>query len=597
MKWGENKIVFEEALIGSLISAAVGALGLAALLPAGAIRAVAAVSGFISDPNAAQWGRAHPFLLMVSGAAILSAAVVGFVVGFRLLGWQKQEWHYAGMRFLVGDAMRKALQARERTLFSNAQKLRTVRGLTLGDVELSRTREVGHFSVSGLPGAGKTVLLSAAARQVLERGDRLLIHDPKGDFLDWLWTPEVVVLGPWDARAVPWDITTDINTPERALSFASAIFSQTDAGANQYFVDAAREVFAAVVKHLQRTPPSAWSWEHLAEILQSGAHRLVGTAHAGDPVTRTLIPDPNNKTVQSILSEIVRSTAWIPAYSAAFDDQQRAKAFSFTGWLTGQSPVRVVVLNNDARYATRAEQLFSSMLNSAASIISSPQMPERSADAEGLWVIADEYPQLGPQGQKAIRVIEEMGRSRGVRVMKAVQDESQLFAAVGREKGEALRSVQQTRVYLKQATGSAAELSQRLGQREIMRVEFPHIVGGGNKRVIKDRQPVIRVDQLTGLRIFKEGPVPGVAMIVHADDLIGSLLVPFQVSADRRGALIANVRWDAVANVPIAEQRSHVTPIETVPSVEPERQVDRDEFPVEDRERHEIQDDELRDLF
>ena len=596
MKWGENKIVFEEALIGSLISAVVSALVLAALLPAGTIRAVAAVFGLISDPVAAEWGRAHPFLLMVGGPAILSAALVGLAVGFRLLGWQRQEWHYAGMQFLAGKAMRRALQTRERSLYSDAQKLRTVRGLTLGGVELSRTREVGHFSVSGLPGAGKTVLLSGAARQVLERGDRLLIHDPKGDFLDWLWTPEVVVLGPWDARAVPWDITTDINTPGRALAFASAIFSQTDAGANQYFIDAAREVFAAVVKHLQNTRAGTWSWEHLAEILQSGAHRLVGTAHAGDPVTRTLIPDPNNKTVQSILSEIVRSTAWIPAYAAAFDEHQRAQAFSFTGWLTAQTSTRVVVLNNDARYATRAEQLFSSMLHSAAAIISSPRMPERSADEPGLWVIADEYPQLGPQGQKAIRVIEEMGRSRGVRVMKAVQDESQLFAAVGREKGEALRSVQQTRVYLKQATGSAAELSQRLGQKEIMRVEFPHIVGGGNKRVIKDRQPVIRVDQLTGLRIVKEGPAPGVGMIVHADDLIGELLAPFPETTARRGALIANARWDAVAHVPIPEQRSHVTPTEAIPEAQPERQMERDEVPVDDGE-HDIHDDELRNLF
>jgi hypothetical protein len=596
MKWGENKIVFEEALIGSLISAAVGGLVVASILPVGLTRAIAAVSGAVIDPVAEQWGRAHPMLLALGGAAIFSAVLVSFVVGFRLLGWQKQEWHFAGMRLLEGEPMRLASQEREQSLYSQAQTERRVRGVVLGGVELSRTREVGHFSVSGLPGSGKTVLLTAVARQVLERGDRLLIHDPKGDFLDWLWVPsESVVLGPWDARSVPWDITTDIDTPERALTFAASIFSQNDAGANQYFVDAAREVFAAVVKFLQQTKPGTWSWGDLAEILRSGAHRLVGAAHVGDPITRTLIPDPNNKTVQSILSEIVRSTAWIPAYAAAFDDDQRARAFSFTAWLTGKTSASVVLLNNDARYATRAEQLFSSMLHSAASIISSPLMPERSADVPGLWVIADEYPQLGTQAQKAIRTMEEMGRSRGVRVMKAVQDESQLFAAVGREKGEALRSVQQTRIYLKQATGSAAELCQRLGQKEIMRVEFPHIVGGGNKRVVKDRQSVIRVDQLTGLRLLKDGPTPGIEMILHSDDLIGRLMVPFPPEAERKGALVPNERWDAIANVPIAEQRSHAVPVDADLNTEQEAP-ERDELPREDG-LHEIEDHELRDLF
>lgn len=557
MRWGENKVIFEEALIGALLTAAVALVAVAAVLPMLLTKSLAALVGILNDPTAVQWGRDHPSALAVGGGLLVTAGLLGFAIGFRKLGWQSQEWHYAGMQLLDEHEVRQALQVRERALFSREQREGRVQGVQIGGVELSRTREVGHIAVAGLPGAGKTVLLTAITQQALGRGDRVLLHDPKGDFLDWIWGDECIVLGPWDARAVPWDLRADINTPERAVTFAGAIFNQTDAGQNQYFVDAAREVFAALVKHLQRGRSDSWGWPDLADLLQSGAANIVRVAHDGDPVTRTLVPEAGTRTVQSILSEVVRSTAWIPAYASAFDVDQRRQAFSFSRWLAKASPAKVVVMNNDARYATRSEQLFSAMLASVASVVSSPVMGDCSADESGLWVIADEYPQLGRQAQRAIGTIEEMGRSRGVRVIKAVQDESQLFAAVGREKGEALRSVQQTRIYLKLATGSAAELSQRLGQKEIMRVEFPHIVGGGNKRVTKDRQPVVRVDELTGLRVRKNGLPSGVEMIIHSDDVLGRLVQPFSDVEGGKGALVPNDRWDIAANVPAAETRVH----------------------------------------
>ena len=170
-------------------------------------------------------------------------------------------------------------------------------------------------------------------------------------------------------------------------------------------------------------------------------------------------------------------------------------------------------------------------------------LEEIGADAPGLWVMLDEYPQLGATVSKYVQQIEELGRSRGVRVVKAVQDESQLFAQVGREKGEAQRSVQQTRVYCKLATGTAAELAQRLGEREVVRIEFPQAVGAGNKRASVQRLPVIRSSELTGLRVVKEGEQAGIEAVIHTDDLLVKVVHPFASVTETCPKVIDSERW------------------------------------------------------
>jgi len=555
LRWGENKLILEEALIGAAIAAAVAFLLVLAVLPDYAFRLgvyrVMALAGWPVHPDIVAYSQQHRLLASAGVVLPIGAGLVAAVWAFIALGWQRQEWTWQGMEFEADpESFGPRLAAHERALYSPAQAeaVRTrapaPRGVRIGGVELSRTREVSHLAVYGLPGAGKTVLLRGLLRQALERGDRVLLHDPKGDFLDALAGPDsaeaVVVLGPWDARARPWDIAADIGTPERAVAFAGAIFGAGE-GPNKFFVDAARETLAGVIKHLQRRQPGAWGWADLADILEGGNEAILGAAWDGEPAVRALVRDPSSRQTDGVLGEIVSAANWIPAYARAFGPE--AQPFSVARWLIDPGPVRAVVLNSDARYSVRGEQLFGAMLAAAAATVSSPAMRERGADEPGYWLLIDELPQLGPAAQRAVTTIEEMGRSRGVRVVKAMQDPSQLDARAGREQATAQRAVQQTRIYLKLAPASAAEISQQLGHRDIRRVELPQVVGAGNKRVVKDTAPVIRAEDLMASRRLPHG----VEAVVHIDDLIGRLVQPFVPLPGGAGAMIPNPRWDTLA--------------------------------------------------
>lgn len=554
-RWGEDKPVFEDGLIGGLIAAATGAAAGAVFMPDFALRALAARVGLADNPAAWNYFWAHPVLLAGGAAVVLMLGVAGFAAGFAELVKQSSQWHFDGMEFVTDlDAARKAMQANETALMSAAQRGGAVAGVEIGGVELSRTREVGHISLVGLPGAGKTVIANSIVSQVRNRGERLIVHDPKGDFTAWLAGPTTVLLGPWDERAHWWDVAADVDTPEAAATFAGAMFS-TDGGANQYFSDAARELLAGILKCYMRRG-TRWSWDTLAADLGAGQEQIIGLAHEGDPQTRILIPEDvsgKNTAAKNVLSSLALATSWIPAYAAAFELQRDAlgelddsHGFSVKAWLAkadGYESIQTVILNNDKNFEVRAQQIFGAVVAAVANFVNSAAMPEIGADEAGLWVVLDEYPQLGQGVAKYVQQIEEMGRSRGVRVVKAVQDESQLFAQVGREKGEAQRSVQQTRIYCKLATGTAAELAQRLGEREVIRIEFPQAVGAGNKRATTVRQPVIRPSELTGLRILREGNPAGVEIVAHTDDLLCKLVQPFAHVVEVAPKVLPNERW------------------------------------------------------
>lgn len=566
MKWGEDKLISEEATVGALMGAALGLTVASLFLPSPALPGFAAQAfGAGIDPAvwAAYAGR-HTVMviaLALAAALVLVAAAVGFFLG----GFQKAEWHYAGMEYLDDPARAAmAFQASENALMSpkQAPKEKTpaerVSGLVIGGVEFSRTREVGHFSLVGLPGSGKTVVINNMVAQVIARGDRVILHDPKGDFTSWVYDEsKTVLLGPWDQRARPWHIAADLRTPELATSFAGALVPE-ETGSGKFFSDAARELVSGLLKYYLRKHGTNWSWDTLAADLTQGGIEIITKAKRGDPNIKMLFPEPEGGELttasKNVLQTAATSISWVLAYSVAFNIERDAagqlidtKMFSLQQWLAKQADtnIQTVILNNNKNYETRAGQIFGAMVAVAANYINSSAMPEVSADSAGHWVILDEYPQLGEGVSKYIQQIEELGRSRGVRVVKAVQDESQLMAQVGREKGEAQRSIQQSRLYLKMATGTASELCQRLGKRDLVRIEFPQIVGAGNKRVVKEERPVMTIEQLTGLRVLKEAG--GVELVMHGDAVLGKLFQPFisgEVTRERHAKVIDSIPWE-----------------------------------------------------
>lgn len=89
-------------------------------------------------------------------------------------------------------------------------KDRSYRQVSIAGIPVPRKLENLHFLVTGSPGAGKSVLLLDFARQLLLRGDRMIVVDPSGDMLKKFYRPADVILNPNDARTAKWSVFNEI---------------------------------------------------------------------------------------------------------------------------------------------------------------------------------------------------------------------------------------------------------------------------------------------------------------------------------------------------------------------------------------------------
>lgn len=537
------KVGFGEVATGAALGAGLG-LAVAAPIATG-------MPGIIPSLAAGFW----PF---VQSSVALGLSLAGAGVGGWLASQQEQDSHVRGAQYFARPAVAAArLQAQQRVQFSPKQLAGNVAGVRIGGVELSRRAETRGVYVHGLPGGGKTVILTSIIDQAIARGDRLIVHDPKGDFIRRYYDPHsMVLLGPWDSRAAIWDASADMATTADVEQFAASVCGAgAAAGQNRSFHENAATVLGGIIKAAM-IDGTRWTWAGLRQALDSDVPSMATLAARGDPEVQKALPSvflggDLGQGESAVISVLSSASRWLRAYAAvdaaAGDDDCR---FSLRGWLSGTAHdgVRIVVLNSDARYESAGQGIFGAMLACVASMAGSAALPERGPDEPGVWAVLDEFPQLGGVALEKIQKVAELGRSRGIRTVIGLQDESQLAAAVGREKAQPMTAMQATRVFVECSESGAAEIAKRIGEREVQRIDST-AQGGANQGKTKRTQmvPVILPSALTGLRVRKPTRlgVGGAECIVAHGDELGLLVQPFPERRD--DAAPAQVESDAWA--------------------------------------------------
>ena len=477
------------------------------------------------------------WLRFQSGLMFGSVAVAAGWGGF-IAARQKAEQHVRGTRYYprAGEAL-DALQDLERTRMSAAQRAGKIHGLTIGGVELARQTEVGHGLMVAQPNSGKTTLLADALDHSLARGDKVLSHDPKAEVVATHYRDDgsVVILGPWDSRAAVWS-PADIDSPALADEFASSACGAADAkGPNAYFHISASAILAGLIKSYM-LDGSQWTWADLAHWIEAEPIAMIRRAATGDGRVRQVIPGafpPPRQDGQpaaprlsggenSVISTLASSATLLQQLAAVDRSRPDALRFSFRRWLLNEDhqQVRLVILNSSAEYATASAALWGAMLSTISATISA-RMPNLDPDSPGaLWLLLDEFPQLGASGIATMLSVAEVGRSRGCRVWAALQNESQLAARMGIEAAAPVLSMAGTRIYLKCSDDDAATVSRRYGDREIQRIETTASQGAvQGKRSTHEKLPAILPAALTAL-------VPdatGVWLILGRGALLGLL--------------------------------------------------------------------------
>ena len=396
-------------------------------------------------------------------------------------------------------------------------------------INISIDRETRHMFALGSVGSGKTTMILPIIAQGRKRGDRMIIHDNKGDFTAHL-AGNIILFAPWDRRSHAWDIGKDVLDKGDARTVAARLIPDSS---DPMWSSGSRQILVALICHCQAEHGTDWGFPEMAglvgiefEQLQSIVKRFVPEA------TRTV--EELNKTSQSFLIQLGAYMSPICDLATAWAGRPR---FSFRRWLldgkSSEAKQKTLVLQGNGRYQELATSYIQPIISICGSIINSPELPDSSE--RRIWLILDEFPQLGKLNNFSQFL--EIGRSKGCRVVMGVQDIAQLRAIYDSDTVDAWSSMVGTYLIARaQGVETPDWLSRLIGQRTVRRYSSSMSsaadpLGQGSTGAQRSESwetvelPVIRPDEITS----SLGPVKtGVrALFMTGGETVYRLIFPY----------------------------------------------------------------------
>ncbi len=218
-----------------------------------------------------------------------------------------------------------------RTLASRARQKENYAGITLAGTPVPAQDETKHFKLIGTTGTGKSTAIQEILTRALARGDRAVIADPDGGYLQRFYRPERgdVILNPFDRRSVRWDLFSEIRNTHDVEQLARSLIPDHD-GQDRSWRGYARTFFTAVVRqaHSARVGDMA---ELFRLLVVADNDELRGLLR-GTPA-QPFLEEHNNRMFDSI-----RSVTTSAVGALEHVGQQKCPGFSVRGWVKDRSP-------------------------------------------------------------------------------------------------------------------------------------------------------------------------------------------------------------------------------------------------------------------
>lgn len=317
--------------------------------------------------------------------------------------------------------------------------------------------EMKHTVVLGTTGVGKTVLISDIVAQIRERGDRAIIFDTKGCYIEWFYDKaRDHILNPYDARSEKWNILKEISHPGQIKSIVDA-FIPRSYSQDKVWNEAARVVSATIIDKLYREKPHL-SNRQIADILlkqdvKSMSKLLKGT------YAQSVIDPAASDTAAGVMFNL---STYLNGLGLV--DGTKRDSFSIREWVLKDQDDSFLFIStkSDSEGITRSlqtawwEVAFKSMLSR-----------ERASDKK-IWIILDEFASL----QQIPSLLEAMSKTReyGCCFVLGFQNIAQIEQIYGRD-SKTLNSLCNTRCIFKTPDPETARwASQNIGEQEYNQV-------------------------------------------------------------------------------------------------------------------------------
>jgi len=410
--------------------------------------------------------------LVVAVLALVLYPLIGIVTGF-VIGRQAEprSRHRRGARVL--DMRQRSRVARQRRAVA-AQ-------VTLAGIGVPPRDETKHFKLIGTTGTGKSTAIRELLEAALLRGDRAVVTDPEGAYLERFLDPTRgdVVLNPFDPRSVRWDPFAEVTEAYDMDQLARSLVPDGDSGAGREWRGYARTFISSVLRQLQLA--GVRDCEELYRVLMM----------AGVTELRTLLDGTAAQAFVEVENErMFRSIRSVAAHAVAaleFIAIQRAVPFGIRNWV--RSGRGSLFLPYSARQIATLAPVISAWVRIAIYETMTPVVGSAETD-QRLWFIVDELDALGAiDGLK-----DALARLRkfGGRCVLGLQSIAQVSATYGAQEAHTIVENCGNSLILRCSAsehgGTARFASQLIGQREVLRPQLSvSREGGFGRRRLRSR--------------------------------------------------------------------------------------------------------------
>lgn len=465
------------------------------------------------------------FLSWLKQAGYLSSSVFAcFMLFFLIRGIETKKTKHIKGRKMVSPGMLSI-----KSLFSGKAGVIN----KIGDLPLIQGTETQHILISGGTGSGKTNSFHHILPQIRNNGQRAVIVDTTGVFVSKYYREgKDILLNPFDDRGKPWHPWCECKDHFDYDSLAQSFIPISHSDHENYWRNAARSVFSALLQKRQKDKIlSTLSRALLRSTLSDLYQELQGTRASShlDPST-----DKTAGSIRSVAASFLECLDYI---------RDTTTPFSIRDWVQEDS-------NDDSwlfLMAIPSQRAVLVPLISAWYSIAMRSLMQMSIDLDRrMWFVADELPSL--QKLKELETCLVEGRKFGACSLIAIQSPAQIEMIYGHHNARVIIGNCATKVaFFEQDPIIAKQISQIFGEKEVEEYQEGISYGAHQMRdgvsvsSIKRVKPVVSASDIQNLnrntafvKLPGRNPVTKVELRYLHPETIADPYVPIRRRSDSK---------------------------------------------------------------